>query len=335
MEMDWKQRRTVTILSTILAILSAAVLVVLGIRYREHRQANTDGDGQAAAPITQQSDYTALTYRNGSATLSFALDEEGAWSWTADPDFPLDESTVTAILAELSSIRPQQTLEATETMESYGFTDPGAVLTATGQNGRELTLVFGKATTDGASYYMQMNGDETTVYIVAGTLYQQLQTPIYDMMELPQLPQLPAERLESVIIQGAESTVLTAIRPEDDTESAPTWRAGGANVTDSDTVQALLDDLAELAFARCIDYAPAEEAAEICGLGDTAVLLTVDYLTESGTEQSLELAIGSPAVTGDGRYVLLPESSDRSIYLLPTALLDPLMRIAANGLDAS
>ncbi len=334
MEMDWKQRRTVTILSTILAILSASVLVVLGIRYREHRQANTGEDGQPAPAITQQSDYTALTYSNDSFTLSFALNEEGKWSWTADPDFPLDASVVSAILTELSAVRPQQTLEATETMESYGFTDPSATLTATGQNGRDLTLVFGKATTDGTSYYMQMNGDETTVYIVEGTLYQQLQTPIYDMMDLPELPQLPANRLESIIIQGTESTVLTAVYPEDDTESAPTWRAGGANVTDSDAVQALLDDLANLAFAKCVDYAPAEEATALCGLEDSAVLLTVDYLTESGTEQTLELAIGSPAVTGDGRYVRLPESSDSSIYLLPTALLDPLMRIAANGLEA-
>lgn len=333
MEMDWKQKRIVTILSTILAILSAAVLVVLGIRYREHRQADA-GDNQNAPAITQQSDYTALTYSNGSFTLSFTLDGEGKWSWTADPGFPLDDTTLTTILAELSSLRPQQTLAAEESMESYGFTDPGATLTATERNGRELTLVFGKATTDGASYYMQMNGDETTVYIVAGALYQHLQTPIYDMMKLPDLPQLPENWLESIIIQGAESTVLTAVRPEDAPGATPTWRSGGANITDSQTVQALLDDLANLAFAKCVDYAPAEEAAELCGLGDTAVLLTVDYLTESGTEQSLTLAVGSRAVDGDGRYIMLPESSDPSIYLLSTALLDPLMQIAANGLEA-
>ena len=37
--MTWKERRTVTILSIILAVLAAALLVVLGIRYREHRAA--------------------------------------------------------------------------------------------------------------------------------------------------------------------------------------------------------------------------------------------------------------------------------------------------------
>ena len=38
--MTWKERRTVTILSIILAVLAAALLVVLGIRYREHRAAD-------------------------------------------------------------------------------------------------------------------------------------------------------------------------------------------------------------------------------------------------------------------------------------------------------
>ena len=37
MEMDWRQRRTVTILTAVLLVLLAAILVVLGIRYRENR----------------------------------------------------------------------------------------------------------------------------------------------------------------------------------------------------------------------------------------------------------------------------------------------------------
>ena len=32
--------------------------------------------------------YTALRWYNGSATLSFALDEEGKWIWADGPDFP-------------------------------------------------------------------------------------------------------------------------------------------------------------------------------------------------------------------------------------------------------
>lgn len=39
MDMDWRQRRTIAALSTILTVLFILVLVVGGIRYHQHRSA--------------------------------------------------------------------------------------------------------------------------------------------------------------------------------------------------------------------------------------------------------------------------------------------------------
>ena len=90
--MTWRERRIVTILTAIALVLAAALLIVLGIRFRQWRAASesgaavgADGTGTAADPAA----YTALTYENGSTTLSFARDEAGQWAWTADGDFPL------------------------------------------------------------------------------------------------------------------------------------------------------------------------------------------------------------------------------------------------------
>lgn len=54
--MTWKERRLITVLSVILAILSAALLIVLGIRYRQSRDAVQDPAAQAvqAAPGRRQ-----------------------------------------------------------------------------------------------------------------------------------------------------------------------------------------------------------------------------------------------------------------------------------------
>ena len=48
--MTWKERRLITVLSVILAILSAALLIVLGIRYRQSRDAVQDPAAQAFRP---------------------------------------------------------------------------------------------------------------------------------------------------------------------------------------------------------------------------------------------------------------------------------------------
>ena len=336
--MTWKERQIITILSAILAVLSIVLLIVLGIRYQASR-ADSGEPGQAEGTlITAEHEYTALSYCNGSATLSFSLDEAGNWIWSDDPDFPLDDTTVTDIIGELSTLKPQQTITNGDTLESYGLDSPTATLTATTARGAVLTLAFGKATTDGDSYYMLMNGDEATVYIVADTLYRRMQTAIYDMMVLPELPDLTEGNILSIIIEGSTgqegtaglSTVLTAQHTEGSEDT--TWRCNGANVTDDETVQALLDDLAVLSIDQCVDYRPSDEALSICGFDSPAATLTVEYTAGTDTSQTLTLYIGVSAAGGDGRYVRLKD--DATIYLLPTASLDPLMRISVNGLEA-
>ena len=87
--MSWKEKRLITILSIILAVLCAAVLVVLSIRYRA-AQAAKDQNTVSPSDIadTAQSEYVALSYSNGSTTLSFSLNENGVWTWDSEPDFP-------------------------------------------------------------------------------------------------------------------------------------------------------------------------------------------------------------------------------------------------------
>ena len=58
----------------------------------------------------------------------------------------------------------------------------------------------------------------------------------------------------------------------------------------------------------------------------------MEYTAGTDTSQTLTLYIGVSAASGDGRYVRLKD--DATIYLLPTASLDPLMRISVNGLEA-
>lgn len=336
--MTWQERRTVTILSTILAILCAALLIVLGIRYQENRDLPNEESPAVPGTVTDPSTFTSLFYENGSTTLSFSLDEEGNWTWDADPDFPLDDATITSITELLTSWKPQQTITDTATLESCGMDTPTATLTAGTAQGGTVTLLLGKATTDGNSYYMRYNGDESTAYIIDGGLYELLCVPIYDMCALPELPQLTEDTIQSITIQGAApaegeqgvTTYLAAQRAEGEA-SVTTWRSSGANVTDDETVRALLSDLETLAFEKCVDYRPSDEAATICGFDEPAAKLEVEYVTDTGVEQTLELTIGLPLPDGSGRYTRLGE--DTTIYLLPTAALDPLMRVSVNGLE--
>ncbi len=354
--MTWKERRNVTILLCIAGALFLALLVVFGMIYRQDREAALTGVAagvlaEDGAPIDPGA-YSALRYYNGSATLSFALDEEGNWIWADGPDFPLKDDTVASILKTLSELKFQQVLPATETKETYGLDAPSATLTASsGQSSQ--TLTFGKTTTDGDSYYMMMNEDESTVYIVADTLVKQMQLPIYDMCALPELPDLSELNLRAITIQGpvpAQEPSGEGEAPEEDPEPAPEperptvtlnarrssgedkpalWFSGNDNVTASPLLQDLLYDLKAMAVAKCVDYRPSEEALEICGFQSPDAILKVEYAA-AGADQTFTLTVGARMPDESGRYVQL--DGDTTIYALPSDYADALMTISVSGI---
>ena len=257
--MSWKEKRLITILSIILAVLCAAVLVVLSIRYRA-AQAAKDQNTVSPSDIadTAQSEYVALSYSNGSTTLSFSLNENGVWTWDSEPDFPLDDTHVKSILPVLP----------------------------------ELT--------------------ESTITSI------QLQGPLVEQVDL-----------EGNSTQVRNSTVLTATHAEDDS-TAVSWRSGGANITDAPSLRALLEDLAALKVAECVDFRPSDDAVTFCGFQDP-VTLTVNYKTATGIEGIFEMNVGTQNMGGTGRYVRFGD--EPAIYLMELELLDPMMRLAYQGME--
>lgn len=330
MDFDWKQVRRNRFLSLILLVLVVAVLIVGAYRWRQLRQVaqQTTPDGEVIAEVVTQHKYDSLVYKCDGRTLSFAVDEQSdRWIWTDDPEFPLDDTVVENICSALANLQPQQTLVPEESVESYGFTDPVAAVTAA-DGDKETNIVFGRATTDGTSRYAMMNGDEETVYIFDGAILELLALPIHDMAILPELPTLTAATLDALTIEGAGYTILSAQRSEGETEA--TWRSAGANVTDVPEVKALLADLEQLEVTKCVIFRPSEEAAEICGFAEPAATLLADH-HDGGGEQKFLLTVGAVTLDGTGRYVRLDDAE--TIYQMDGALLDALLALAETGLE--
>ena len=334
--MSWKERKLIAVLSMILLVLTIALVIVLAVRYRDKMETDQNPpEDLTAGLVTDQDSFNALTYFNGETTLSFERDENGTWRWTADRDLPLDDSVVVDILEQLSAWNPQQTLTDADALENSGVSEPTGSITATTVSGSYTTLVFGKTTDDGNSDYVRLNDDESTVYIIDGALSDLMDIPVYDMCRLPSLPVLEESRIRSIVIRGAAQSedtagIITSLTAQQ-SDGYTSWRFEGANVSDLPEIRALLEDMTALTFEKCIDYNPSAEAASICGFDAPAAILQISYVTESGTEQSLELTVGNRLPDQSGRYTRM--GTEPTLYLLATDLLDPLMTIAANGLS--
>ena len=326
--MTMRQKRLVRRVLSLLALAVVVVLVVTAVK--RDRQ---DGDEPAPADAVTDHDaqYTALTYDNGSATLSLALDETGKWIWADLPQFPLDDTSVQKILGLLTGLQPQQTLTQPEALEEYGLDDPTMTLTAQRDDGTELTAAIGrKVIGDSDGDFLMLNGDETVVYIVDSALSTELSRSIYSMMDLPELPAIGEDRFRRVTAEAGELLTVCTAFPSG--EGAPlSWRSGGANVTDSPRLRDLLAALSALTVDACLDYNPSAAAESLCGFDTPAATVTVKYTDEHDTDRTLPLTAGGLAPDGNSRCVRV--NDDSTIYTMAADRLAPVLTVAEIGLE--
>lgn len=340
--MNRKQKKT---LFTALGLLAALAILLVIVVIWNHAKTKKEAASAAssAETLTGEAEYTAMTWTNSTATISLAKNDKGAWYWTNDPDFPLDATYPQAILTDLTDLTPQQTITDGDGLEAYGLDAPAVTLKTTDADGGETTFSFGNATTDGTSYYLLVGGDESTVYIVDGALHDALSKGIYDMMALPDLPELTDDDLVSIQVSGAADTQLTAERESADADSSAdssaassgsgetVWRLNGVDVSANASVTALVSAVEGLKLTACADYKPTDAAAALCGLAKPAATLTAVYTDSVGAEQTWTLSVGGASADGKGYYVRV--SGDSTVYTMSSDTLSAVLQTAQSGLS--
>ena len=127
----------------------------------------------------------------------------------------------------------------------------------------------------------------------------------------------------SLTLTGAEGKQVTF-----SVDESGVRRSGARDVTEK--TASLVDELGKLAVTACVDYDPADGAAEVCGLDAPAAVLAVNYVNAHGGDGALTLTVGGS--TGDGgRYVTL--NGDATIYRMEETGLAQVLTLAALGLS--
>ena len=239
-------------------------------RSSAQREAEEAAAQDAASVITEtEAAYSSLTYDNGNATLSFHLDEAGQVGLVRRPGVsgrlhhPVDPDP---------SHQPQTPADHYRGRYAGGLwpDQPFATLTAAKPDGGTLTISLGNTTTDGNSYYMLMNEQESPVYI-SNSLYNEMSKTIYDMCDLPELP--PADGGKTSSPSPLRAPPAPCCGPST-RRPPPTRRPGrrrspspglpaARDVTGNADTASLLAELGALTFTKCVDYKPTDEAAAL------------------------------------------------------------------------
>ena len=261
---------------------------------------------------------TALTLCDGDVTLRFEKVENAAWVWQDDPQFPLEQTALEELLSLPTALEGGEVVPNAEDLSIYGLTSPTKYITVT-SDGADVTYYIGEQATDGRWYVLSPAG---AVRFASDENKQLLSRSIYSMAVLPGLPALSKERVRKVTLTNDEGGTVSFRTGEDGTR-----RSGSRDVTAK--TDALIKELCGLTLSSCVDYDPAEGAAEVCGLTAPEVTLEVEYTADNGSERVLTVYVGLP--TGDGgRYVSIDD--DSTIYRMEESSLAQVLTLAETGL---
>lgn len=227
--MKTKQLLLIALLAVV-ALLAAGLVAVRSLDTEEADSASDEIDLAPFAPA----DIEAFGYTFGGETLEFASKEtpaedesssetETTWYLTDDPDYELDQSAISTMLVALGNLTAQQQFE--NTGEDYGFDEP--ILTAwVTAGGETYAWTLGAENSVTGSMYLQVQGQEDTVYLVSVSALSALESTKIELAApapTPEPTEEPASEPEATAPEeDAETTSSPAsdAAPEADTSSS-------------------------------------------------------------------------------------------------------------------
>ena len=217
--MKTKQLLLIALLAVV-ALLAAGLVAVRSLDTEEADSASDEIDLAPFAPA----DIEAFGYTFGGETLEFASKEtpaedesssetETTWYLTDDPNYELDQSAISTMLVALGNLTAQRQFE--NTGEDYGFDEP--ILTAwVTAGGETYAWTLGAENSVTGSMYLQVQGQEDTVYLVSVSALSSLESTKIELAAPAPTPEPTEEPASEPETAAPEEDAETTSSPASD-----------------------------------------------------------------------------------------------------------------------
>lgn len=231
------------LLIALLAVVALLAAGLVAVRSLDTEEADSAFDEIDLAPFAP-ADIEAFGYTFGGETLEFASKEtpaedesssetETTWYLTDDPDYELDQSAISTMLVALGNLTAKRQFE--NTGEDYGFDEP--ILTAwVTAGGETYAWTLGAENSVTGSMYLQVQGQEDTVYLVSVSALSALESTKIELAAPAPTPE-PTE-------EPASEPEATAPEEDAETTSLPASDAGQEADTSSSASESAASETA-------------------------------------------------------------------------------------------
>lgn len=313
------KKKTVKLISSIaaLGVLSGVYVGVRSYVSSQEEKEAAEADESVQAVDINSDDVSAVSFLSDDGEEVILEKEDDSWTKKDEPDFPLDQDTVSGAVSGISDLTADQELSEAEDLSEYDLDEPDNEITLTTEEGEETVIQIGMKNDSTSQYYIRKSDDEK-IYLVAASSIDPFMNSIYDFAEGDTFPSITSSTITEVKVEKEDGYELSQdsatlgwnVSDGQETEKADTTKAG----TVTSAIGALM-------YGDFVDYNCTDGAKY--GFDDPYAVITAKYTeeeeieadtddTEVSEEASEEAETEAEEVSGEGSGEEEMESEEAS-----------------------
>lgn len=293
--------------------------------------AETAAEESAVIYLTNEDTLSALSYANGTDTMSFDFSNT-TWSYTEDDELKINQTTLQSVAASFTQLTASRALtEGIDDLSDYGLDDPSYTLSITSSEGETTEILIGNSFSSDTYYYAK-TATEDTIYVIDASVVTNLVFDVSDLIEIPSLPGLTTDNtIELTRSVGDETISLTADTEasesaEDATADSSEEAESTESSTEDETTSPFEDGITAIASSMIYSIQTAQPTAdelESDGLtSDNRKTYTLTYTDDDDQETTFVFYAGNTDEEDTTTYIQV--QNNKSIYLVSVSMIEAL-----------
>ena len=183
--------------------------------------------------------------------VTFSKTDDG-WMKADEENFPVNDSTIDSLVATFSGLAADRILTDVEDPAEYGLDEPLTSVTLTDSGGETVKISVGDENKDTGKYYVNLNDETETVYVVDESFDSTVPSKIMDLAQGETYPDVGSTEITSVEVTSGSGTYLLV--QDDSTNWTVDDGSGAACSAEYQTVSSLNTQIAGFSFTGLAAY---------------------------------------------------------------------------------
>ncbi|MBO4837017.1 MAG: DUF4340 domain-containing protein, partial [Clostridia bacterium] len=171
----------------LLCVLAVMICGYYGVQQHNKTESVTETAGSFALTAKNADELTGLKWAQGDTAYAFKY-ENGVWETAESPAWPADQEVLQDLADQLTGLQATRKLEDVKNEADYGLDTPVITVTASWNDGTSTVYSMGDATPFSDGYYLNLSGEDGTIYTIEPSLSSVFSKTQKDMAALESIP---------------------------------------------------------------------------------------------------------------------------------------------------